>query len=49
MVKDPLELWTNLKGKYDHLKATVLPRARYEWIHLWSQDFKIVIEYKSLY
>ncbi|XP_015080828.1 uncharacterized protein LOC107024370 [Solanum pennellii] len=34
-VKDPLELWTDLKGRYDHLKATVLPRARYEWMHLW--------------
>ncbi|XP_027768255.1 uncharacterized protein LOC114074449 [Solanum pennellii] len=29
-VKDPLELWTDLKGRYDHLKETVLPRARYE-------------------
>ncbi|XP_015072627.1 uncharacterized protein LOC107016785 [Solanum pennellii] len=33
-VKDPLELWTDLKGRYDNLKATVLPRARYEWMHL---------------
>ncbi|XP_049369399.1 uncharacterized protein LOC125834278 [Solanum verrucosum] len=40
-VKDPLELWTDLKGRYDHLKATVLPRARYEWMHLRFQDFKI--------
>ncbi|KAK4719669.1 hypothetical protein R3W88_018007 [Solanum pinnatisectum] len=32
-VKDPLELWIDLKGRYDHLKATVLPRARYEWMH----------------
>nr|XP_016451156.1 PREDICTED: uncharacterized protein LOC107773029 [Nicotiana tabacum] len=39
-VKDPLELWTVLKEKYDHLKATVLPRARYEWMHLRLQDFK---------
>ncbi|XP_069145664.1 uncharacterized protein [Solanum lycopersicum] len=44
-VKDSLELWTDLKGRYDHLKATVLPRARYEWMHLWFQDFKTVIEY----
>ncbi|XP_049393392.1 uncharacterized protein LOC125857790 [Solanum stenotomum] len=40
-VKDPLELWTDLKGRYDHLKATVLPRARYEWMHLQFQDVKI--------
>ncbi|XP_019071443.1 uncharacterized protein [Solanum lycopersicum] len=38
--KDPLELWNDLKGRYDHLKATVLPRARYEWMHLRFQDFK---------
>ncbi|XP_019253909.1 PREDICTED: uncharacterized protein LOC109232604 [Nicotiana attenuata] len=40
-VKDPLELWTGLKERYDHLKAMVLPRARYEWMHLRLQDFKI--------
>nr|XP_009619790.1 uncharacterized protein LOC104111740 [Nicotiana tomentosiformis] len=39
-VKDPLELWINLKDRYDHLKLTVLPKARYEWIHLRLQDFK---------
>ena len=26
-VKDSLELWTDLKGRYEHLKATVLPRV----------------------
>ncbi|XP_019260104.1 PREDICTED: uncharacterized protein LOC109238132 [Nicotiana attenuata] len=46
-VKDPLELWTGLKERYDHLKATVLPRARYEWMHLRLQDFKTVSEYNS--
>ncbi|XP_019236605.1 PREDICTED: uncharacterized protein LOC109216848 [Nicotiana attenuata] len=40
IVKDPLELWTGLKERYDYLKATVLPRARYEWMHLRLQDFK---------
>ncbi|XP_060212249.1 uncharacterized protein LOC132639880 [Lycium barbarum] len=39
-VKDPLELWTGLKERYDYIKVTVLPRARYEWIHLRLQDFK---------
>ncbi|TMW80819.1 hypothetical protein EJD97_014764 [Solanum chilense] len=29
-VKDSLELWTDLKERYDHLKATMLPTARYE-------------------
>ncbi|XP_049352655.1 uncharacterized protein LOC125817130 [Solanum verrucosum] len=46
-VKDPLELWTGLKERYDHLKAMVLPRARYEWIHLRLQDFKTICEYNS--
>ena len=46
-VKNLLELWTDLKGRYDHLKTTVLPRARYEWMHLRFQDFKTVIEYNS--
>ncbi|XP_015169906.1 uncharacterized protein [Solanum tuberosum] len=47
-VKDPLELWTGLKEMYDHLKATVLTRARYKWIHLQLQDFKTVCEYNSV-
>ncbi|XP_047259013.1 uncharacterized protein LOC124891266, partial [Capsicum annuum] len=46
-VKDPLELWSDLKKMYDYLKATVLPGSRYEWIHLRFQDFKTVIEYNS--
>ena len=46
-VKDPLELWINLKDRYDHLKLTVLPKAQYEWIHLRLQDFKTVSEYNS--
>ncbi|XP_009798432.2 uncharacterized protein [Nicotiana sylvestris] len=46
-LKDPFELWSSLKERYDHLKATILPRARYEWIHLRLQDFKTVSEYNS--
>nr|XP_016489657.1 PREDICTED: uncharacterized protein LOC107809520 [Nicotiana tabacum] len=46
-VKGPLELWTGLKERYDHLKATVLPRARYELMHLRLQNFKTVSEYNS--
>nr|XP_016475477.1 PREDICTED: uncharacterized protein LOC107797127 [Nicotiana tabacum] len=30
------------------MKATILPRARYEWIHLRLQDFKNVSEYNSV-
>jgi gag-polypeptide of LTR copia-type len=44
-VKDPLELWKNLKERYDHQKQVFLPKARYEWIHLRLQDFKSMGEY----
>ncbi|XP_028781363.1 uncharacterized protein LOC114737584 [Neltuma alba] len=47
MVKDPLELWNNLKERYDHQKRVILPKARYEWMHLRLQDFKSVTEYNS--
>nr|XP_004234901.1 uncharacterized protein LOC101254879 [Solanum lycopersicum] len=47
-VKYPLELFADLKGRYDHLKETVLPRARYDWMHLLFQDFMTVIEYNSV-
>ncbi|XP_004234725.1 uncharacterized protein [Solanum lycopersicum] len=47
-VKDSLDLWTSLKERYDHLKATVLPRACYEWIHLRLQNFKTICEYISV-
>ncbi|XP_049391445.1 uncharacterized protein LOC125855785 [Solanum stenotomum] len=40
IVKDPLELWVGLKGRYDHLKAMILSMARYEWMHLRLQDYK---------
>ncbi|XP_078158189.1 uncharacterized protein LOC144553870 [Carex rostrata] len=46
-VKDPSELWRNLKERYDHQKQVLLPKARYEWIHLRLQDFKSVSEYNS--
>ncbi|XP_059277849.1 uncharacterized protein LOC132032049 [Lycium ferocissimum] len=46
-VKDPLELWNNLKDRYEHLKLTVLPKARYDWMHLRLQDFKTVTDYNS--
>ncbi|KAK8709248.1 hypothetical protein V6N13_060273 [Hibiscus sabdariffa] len=39
-VKDPLLLWNNLKERYDHQKTVILPKARYDWLHLRLQDFK---------
>ncbi|KAF3655194.1 Beta-galactosidase [Capsicum annuum] len=45
--KDPLVLWNSLKERFDHLKMVILPKARYEWIHLRFQDYKSVHEYNS--
>ena len=44
-VKDPLELWKNLEERYNHQKMVILPKARYNWMHLRLQDFKTVSEY----
>ena len=46
-VKDPLVLWQSLKDRYDHQKTVILPKARYDWLHLRLQDFKFVSEYNS--
>ena len=46
-IKDPLILWKILKERYDHQKTTILPKARYDWMHLWLQDFRTVVEYNS--
>ncbi|XP_021850455.1 uncharacterized protein [Spinacia oleracea] len=32
---------------YDHQKTVILPKARYDWLHLRLQDFKSVSEYNS--
>ena len=47
MVKDLLILWKSLKEWYDHQKTVILPRARYDWIHLRLQDFKSISDYNS--
>ena len=41
-IKDPLILWKNLKERYDHQKTIILPKARYDLMHLRLQDFRIV-------
>ncbi|XP_058726855.1 uncharacterized protein LOC131598254 [Vicia villosa] len=46
-VTDPHVLWKNLKDRYDHQKMVILPKARYEWMHLRLQDFKSVSDYNS--
>ena len=40
-------LWQSLKDRYDHQKTVVLPKARYDRLHLRLQDFKSVSEYNS--
>jgi hypothetical protein len=30
---EDLELWKNLKERYDHKKQVLIPKARCEWIH----------------
>lgn len=46
-IKDPSVLWKNLKDRFDHQRAVVLPKARYQWMHLRLQDFKSVKDYNS--
>lgn len=43
--KDPSVLWNRSKERYNHLKMVILPKVRYEWIHLKFQDYKFVHEY----
>ena len=47
MIRDPLVLWKNLKEIYDHQKTIILPKTRYDWMHLRLQDFKTVAKYNS--
>ncbi|XP_027915596.1 uncharacterized protein LOC114175038 [Vigna unguiculata] len=42
-IKDPSVLWKNLKERYDHQKTVILPKARYDWMHLRLQDFKTAL------
>lgn len=46
-VKDPLQLWTNLKEIFEHNRLVILPTAQYDWTHLRLQDYKSVSEYNS--
>ncbi|KAK9682723.1 hypothetical protein RND81_10G092000 [Saponaria officinalis] len=47
IVKHPLTLWKNLKERYDHLKIVILPKVRFDWLHLRLQDFKSINDYNS--
>lgn len=41
-MKDPLQLWKNLKERYNHQKISNSPEAHYNWMHLGLQDFKTI-------
>ncbi|XP_018477347.1 uncharacterized protein LOC108848469 [Raphanus sativus] len=47
-IEDPLELWTELKTRYDHQKTVILPKALYDWRILRIQKYKSVEEYNSV-
>ncbi|MED6107520.1 hypothetical protein PIB30_118125 [Stylosanthes scabra] len=46
-LEDPEDLWQNLHDRYNHQRTVILPRARYEWMHLCLQDFKTISDYNS--
>ena len=46
-VKDIFILWNNIRERYDHQNTVILPKARYDWMHLRLQDFKFVSDYNS--
>ena len=39
-IENPLDLWKNIKERFDHQKMVLLPTARYNWMHLSLQDYK---------
>ena len=46
-MKDPEILWKDFKDMFDHQKTGVLPKARFDWLHLRLENFKFVAEYNS--
>ncbi|PIN00237.1 hypothetical protein CDL12_27260 [Handroanthus impetiginosus] len=44
-IKDPLELWNNLKERYYHQKMMISPKTCYDLMHLRLKDFKSISEY----
>jgi hypothetical protein len=46
-IEDPLQLWNELKDRFDHQKTILLPEARMKWLNLRFSDFKTVTEYNS--
>ncbi|XP_033129311.1 uncharacterized protein LOC103872743 [Brassica rapa] len=46
-IENPLDLWNELKSRYDHQRTVILPKARSDWRDLRIQDYKSVDEYNS--
>ena len=46
-IGNPLELWNELKSRYDHQRTVILPKAQSDWRDLRIQDYKSVDEYNS--
>ncbi|XP_010693631.2 uncharacterized protein LOC104906559 [Beta vulgaris subsp. vulgaris] len=47
LVEDPIELWDNLKERFEHLQRISAPWDQHEWLVLRFQDFASVCEYNS--
>ena len=41
-IKDPMDLWTKLSERYDHMKIVILPQVQYAWQYLRLQDYKFM-------
>ncbi|CAM8949058.1 unnamed protein product [Rhodiola kirilowii] len=46
-VKDPSDLWKNLKDRFDHQRDVMLPLYQDKWAALRFQDFAKVSDYNS--
>ncbi|KAF8087126.1 hypothetical protein N665_0598s0010, partial [Sinapis alba] len=46
-IENPLDLWTELKSRYDHQRTVILPKAMYDLRSLRIRDYKSVDEYNS--
>lgn len=46
-IENPMDLWNELKVRYDHHRTVLLPKANFDWRNLRFQDFKSVEEYNS--
>lgn len=48
IVMNTLDFRNYLKERFEHLKMVVLPKAQYDWFHLWLQNFIFVNDYNLI-